>query len=370
MRTSGGRLLFVDCVPIRLKQQAAPFVHVAPGSEDAALLALLGSGDDALAALKLGVEAAEIEALRRSLSETQGDVVVMFGGELSADAQIALAQLPAALGASEGRRVLFHPLPLFNNSVGVHDIGLMGSSQSGGELPPARLLDAAGQEVRALYVAGSFLPAHLEGRADALAKLDLLVVQELFHTETTEHADVIFPAASFAEVDGTFTNNNGLVQRVRRSIPPVHQAKPDWVITSMLADALGVRFNFQMDVKNVFRELAANVPAYEGLRYPLLKDETRPVQAKHRINAGGASSEAVSALRGRVEQLGETAEKIFGTPPVGHELFRIGTLTGKVPQFHLLAAGNPEPENVLVSPLYQITLDASLRRAPAAAAGD
>ena len=47
---------------------------------------------------------------------------------------------------------------------------------------------------------------------------------------------------------------------------------------------------------------------------------------------------------------------------MGHELFKIGTLTDKVPQFHLLAAGNPEPETFRISPLYQITVDADLRR--------
>jgi hypothetical protein len=54
-------------------------------------------------------------------------------------------------------------------------------------------------------------------------------------------------------------------------------------------------------------------------------------------------------------------EKLSVTPRVGHELFKIGTLTDKVPQFHLLAAGNPRPETVRVSPLYQITVDADLR---------
>jgi hypothetical protein len=53
--------------------------------------------------------------------------------------------------------------------------------------------------------------------------------------------------------------------------------------------------------------------------------------------------------------------KVAVTPDVGHELFKIGTLTDKVPQFHLLAAGNPRPETVRVSPLYQITVDAELR---------
>ena len=57
----------------------------------------------------------------------------------------------------------------------------------------------------------------------------------------------------------------------------------------------------------------------------------------------------------RVEALPDTGEKITVTPDVGTELFRFGTLTDKVPQFHLLAAGNPRPETTAVSPLYQIT---------------
>ncbi len=98
------------------------------------------------------------------------------------------------------------------------------------------MLDDAGDEIRAIYIAGSFLPQQLTGREVSLGKLDFLVVQELFETDTTAFADVVLPAASFAEVDGTFTNNDGFVQRVRQSIPPVNQAMADWIITARLAD--------------------------------------------------------------------------------------------------------------------------------------
>ena len=364
VRNGGAKLVVINSVPIRLKQQAAQFVHIRPGAEDAAVLALVSPGDAELAAGKLGVEADELARASQILSATEGDVVVMFGGELSGEAQALLAQMPYSFGEKEGRRILFHPLPLFNNSIGVHDVGLMN-----GALNPLEMLDAAGGEVRAMYVAGSFLPAHLEGRADALARLDFLVVQELFLTETALHADVIFPAASFAESDGTYTNNNGLVQRVRQSISPVHQSKPDWMITSMIASALGMDFGFQMSASAVFNELARRVPAYEGLRYPLLKDETAPAQAKYAQAGRRDVSGSLEGVRQGVRELGEDGEKIDATPPVGHELFKLGTLTGKVPQFHLLAAGNPEPESVLISPLYQITIDPALRR-EASATGD
>jgi hypothetical protein len=117
-----------------------------------------------------------------------------------------------------------------------------------------------------------------------------------------------------------------------------------------------------MAASAVFREIAEKVPAYMGLRYPLFKDEKNPVQVKHPIS-GASSSDVSGELRATVEALPDGAEKLYGTPPIGHELFKTGTLTSKVPQFHLLEAGNPEPPTVLVSPLYQISIDPNLRRA-------
>ncbi|MDQ3586177.1 MAG: molybdopterin-dependent oxidoreductase [Acidobacteriota bacterium] len=357
VRNGGAQLVIINDTPIRLKQQAAQFIHIRPGTEDAAVWALTG-GKVETAARKLGVEAQEIEQVRQLIDATEGDLVIMFGGELSAAAQAALAQMPQQLGAKETRQILFHPLPLFNNSIGVHDIGLMS-----GALSATEMLEGAGSNLRALYVAGSFLPDQLRGHEDALSRLDFLIVQELFTTATTEHADVVFPAASFAEVDGTFTNNDGLVQRVRQSIPPVHQSKPDWMITALLANALGMDFNYQMSASAVFREIGERVPAYAGLRYPLLKDESNPVQAQHTIVGRQDVTRQTQELQQRVESFAETSEKKTGTPPVGHELFKPGTLTEKTPQFPLLYAGNPKPPTVLVSPLYQITVDTNLRRA-------
>jgi NADH-quinone oxidoreductase subunit G len=245
---------------------------------------------------------------------------------------------------------LFHPLPLFNNSIGAHDMGMMD-----GAMTPAEMLAASGEAIRAMYVTGSFLQQHVEAAEDALAKLDFLLVQELFETETTRHADVVLPASSYAEQDGTFTNNDGLVQRVRQSIPPVHQSKPDWMIIAQLAKELGLDYGFELSPGAVFREIGEKAPAYYGMRYPLLKDETNPIQAKYRVGQTDVSEE-LAAVRNGVEALDDTGEKIYGTPKVGHELFRIGNLTDKVPQFHLLASGNPRPETTAISPLYQITV--------------
>lgn len=352
VRNGGAKLIIINSVPIRLHEQAAQFIHILPGSEDAAVLALADEASDASTSAKLAIDAAELQSARKTIAETQGDLIIMFGGELSPTAQRVLGQLPQVL-ATEGRRVLLHPLPLYNNSIGAHDMGM-----EDGALTATEMLDAAGEAIRAIYAVGSFLPEQLQGREEALSKLDFLLVQELFETETTAFADVVLPAASFAEIDGTFTNNDGFVQRVRQAIPPVNQAKSDWLITDQLARELGIDFGFGMSASAVFREIGEKVPAYAGLRYPVIKDESQPMQVKHEILTGNALAQLIADLKATVERLAEGGEKLNGTPAVGHELFKIGTLTDKVPQFHLLAAGNPEPETTRVSPLYQITMGA------------
>ncbi len=359
VRNGGAKLILINSVPIRLREQASQFIHVRLGSENAAVLALADAAGDDLAARKMGVETSELDSARQTIKETQGDVVIMFGGELSSAAQAVVAQMPYTFGG-EGRRILLHPLPLFNNSIGALDMDMHGKTLT-------EVLEAASGSIRALYVAGSFLPENLHKSAEALGKLDFLVVQELFETETTAFADVVLPAASFAEIDGTYTNNDGFVQRIRKSIEPVNQSKPDWLIVSQLAKELGVDFGFEMSASAVFRELAGRIPAYADLRYPALKDESQPVQVNHAVAPGRDLTNELDEIRRAVEGLSDDGDKAGETPPVGHELFKLGTLTDKVPQFHLLAAGNPKPESFAISPLYQITIDEDIKREPVVA---
>jgi predicted molibdopterin-dependent oxidoreductase YjgC len=355
VRNGGAKLIIVNRAKIRLTDNAAQFVHVRPGAEDAFVLALADKAHDSLAAQKAGLWAEQIAAVRDAVNATQGNVVILFGGELSAAAQAVVAQLPQTF-AGEGRRVMHHPLPLYNNSVGAHDIGFMRGPSV------ADLLNHAGGAVKALHIMGSLLPEH---DVNALGKLDFLVVQEMFATTATAFADAVLPACSFAETDGTFTNSGGLVQRVRQSIAPVHQSKADWLIIEQLAHELGVDMGFQRSASAIFREIAAHVLAYAGLGYPALKDESRPAQAAYTFGARDVADE-LKALREAVGKLDETVEKITGRPKVGHKLFTPGTLTGKTPQFHYLAEGNEMPATTAVSPLYQISTNSLSRARPAA----
>jgi predicted molibdopterin-dependent oxidoreductase YjgC len=111
----------------------------------------------------------------------------------------------------------------------------------------------------------------------AFTQLEFLVVQDLFMNETAERAHVFLPAASFAEKDGTFTNSERRVQRVRQALVPPGQARPDWWITCELARRTARRLGSSaagFDYRHpseIFAELAALWPAVGGISYERLE---------------------------------------------------------------------------------------------------
>ncbi|HLE63915.1 MAG TPA: molybdopterin-dependent oxidoreductase, partial [Pyrinomonadaceae bacterium] len=142
VRNGGAKLIIANKVPIRLREQASQFIHLRPGTEDAMALALSGNDNDQLVVAQAEISQSELDNLRKTIAETQGDLIVMFGKEVGPDSQALLAQLPHSL-AAEGRRVLLHPLPFFNNSVGAHDMGL-----DEGAMTAAEMIDRSGGEIR------------------------------------------------------------------------------------------------------------------------------------------------------------------------------------------------------------------------------
>ena len=102
-------------------------------------------------------------------------------------------------------------------------------------------------EIKALYVMGENLMMsdpdlhHVEA---AIKNLDILVVQDIFMTETAKYADVVLPSAAFAEKEGTFSNTERRVQRVRKAVEAPGEAKPDWLIISELASRMGYKMAY------------------------------------------------------------------------------------------------------------------------------
>jgi len=129
-------------------------------------------------------------------------------------------------------------------------------------------------KIKALYLVGEnpvISEANSSHTRKALEKIDFLVVQDIFLTETAEYADVILPAASFAEKDGTITNTERRVQRIRKAVEPVGDSRADWWITCEIARRLGAKgFDFAGPAE-IMDEVASLTPIYGGISYARLE---------------------------------------------------------------------------------------------------
>ncbi|OMO24549.1 formate dehydrogenase subunit alpha [Vibrio lentus] len=132
------------------------------------------------------------------------------------------------------------------------------------------IIDAAcHRDVRGLYVMGENPVLSDPNQAhviEGLEALDFLVVQDIFLTETAQCADVVLPSCSFAEKSGHFTNTERRVQRINPAVNPPGEAKEDWVIIQMLANAMGGGWGYNT-VADITNEIARVTPQYGGLRW-------------------------------------------------------------------------------------------------------
>jgi len=130
-------------------------------------------------------------------------------------------------------------------------------------------------KVKALYMVGEnpiLSDADANHVRKAIEQADFIVSQDIFLTETNKLADVVLPAASYAEKDGTFTNTERRVQRVRKAIEPIGQSKPDWWILCEIAKRMGASgFDFS-GPSEIMDEIAAVTPIYHGISYDRLEN--------------------------------------------------------------------------------------------------
>jgi formate dehydrogenase alpha subunit len=138
------------------------------------------------------------------------------------------------------------------------------------------MMDAAHEgTVKMMYIMGEnpmVSDPDLNHVEEALKNLDFLVVQDIFMTETAALADVVLPAASFAEKDGTFTNTERKVQRVRKAINPVGDSKSDWEIIAAIMNKLGYKADYKQ-AQDIMEEIAAVIPSYAGISYDRIETE-------------------------------------------------------------------------------------------------
>jgi formate dehydrogenase alpha subunit len=142
-------------------------------------------------------------------------------------------------------------------------------------LTHTEIFDAAYKgDIKAIYLVGEnpvLTEANAAHSIEAMEKLEFFVVQDIFLNETAQKADVVLPAASFAEKNGTFVNTERRVQRVRRVIDPVGEAKPDWWILSAIANEMGTEGFAYNSAEEIFNEITSLTPSYAGITYDRLE---------------------------------------------------------------------------------------------------
>jgi len=257
------------------------------------------------AAVVTGVPAEDLrEAARLFAAAERSSIVYSMGitqHTTGTDNVLALANLAMLTGSVGRESTGVNPLRGQNNVQGACDLAalpdvlpgyqkvgdaeLRGKFEKAWGVPlPARpgltvveMVHAAEEgKVRAMVIMGEN-PALSDPNANrarkAMQTLDLLVVQDLFLTETAEYADVVLPGVCFAEKDGTFTNTERRIQRVRRAVLPPAEARQDWEILCEVATRLGHPMSYGGPAE-VMDEIARLTPIYGGVSYDRLKQGT------------------------------------------------------------------------------------------------
>lgn len=261
----GATLIVANARPTKLDRAATFKVRYEYGHEVATVLGMLVAGSS---------EAADAFARAEN-------AIILFGREgLDFAGSTALAQACANLlsatnhyGRPNNGLLAVWPRA---NTMGAWDMGVR---------PSGRALS----EVFAGASAAWIIAADPVGDGALEALPDFTVVQELFLTETAKHADVVLPAAAWAEREGTYTNGERRVQRFYPAVPAKGQSKPDCEIAALIGARLGVsvpRFPAQ-----IFLEIAKTVPAYAGLDYGELAkvDKQWPEVGGRDLYYGGTS---------------------------------------------------------------------------------
>jgi formate dehydrogenase major subunit len=254
-----------------------------------------------------GVDAQEVRAAAR-LYATGGNGAIYYGLGVTEHSQgsttvMAIANLAMATGNIGREGVGVNPLRGQNNVQGSCDMGSFPHEFSGyrhvsnddaretferlwgvpltkepGLRIPNMMDEAVDGAFKGLYVQGEDIAqsdpdtSHITA---GLKAMECVVVQDLFLNETARYAHVFLPGASFLEKDGTFTNAERRISRVRRAIPPL-AGMADWETTMALANALGVAMHYNHP-SEIMDEIAATTPTFKGVSYARL-DELGSIQ--------------------------------------------------------------------------------------------
>lgn len=300
----GAKLVVLNARETRLDKYATHSIHYQPQT-------VLQTVYQLLTAAKVETESDEPLSLAAKALVEAENLVIFYGYEgLTLEQSSALAQLLAnLLLVNNGERdhvgrINNGLIPVWphNNTQGAWDMGVHPALG-----PGYKALPDPGMDSKAIYQAAETgdLQALFVIAADPIGdglmagrgQLDFLVVQDLFLTETAAAADVVLPAQSWVERDGTYTNGERRVQRSYPAIQPVGDSKADWQILALICERVGLgKPPFAASL--VFQDIANFVPQYKGMTYRSLArvEQQWPVVGGEDLYYGGTAYDNQAGL--------------------------------------------------------------------------
>ncbi len=263
-----------------------------------------------------GVPAEEIRKAARLYAKADRAAIYFAMGitqhKTGTDNVLALANLAMVTGNVGKKGAGVNPLRGQNNVQGACDLGALPNVYPGYQkvedpamqekfaeawgiepdtengLTVVEIFNEAGKDIKGIYIMGEnpvLSDPDQNHIKQALEDLEFLVVQDIFMTETAEYADVVLPAASFAEKSGTFTNTERRIQLVNPAVESPGEAKPDWQIISMLASKMGYAMDYAHPAE-IMAEIASLTPIYGGVYHGRLREKTLQWPCPDRRHAG------------------------------------------------------------------------------------
>lgn len=300
----GAKLVVLNVRPTRLDRYASCVIHYGSGEALSTVQAVVNGA-------KVKSDSQEATAAAAAMLMEAENLVAFYGYEgLSYEQTDTLAKLLANLllikdgDAAHAGRVNNGLVPVWphNNTQGAWDMGVHPAFEPGYKAVEEAGMSAADVftavsrgNLSALYVMGCDPIG--DGLMEGRSQLDFMVVQELFMTATAEAADVVLPAQSWAEREGSFTSGERRVQRYYQAIQPVGQSRPDWQILMQVGEKLGLS-KPSVAGSLVFRDLAKVVSQYKGMDYRTLArvEKQYPDVSRDDLYYGGTSYENRSGL--------------------------------------------------------------------------
>jgi NADH-quinone oxidoreductase subunit G len=315
------KLFVLNSKDIKLARKATQFVKVAAGQEAAAVRWMAHQEGQLTPEL--------VEALTQLIAhlDAEPEVAIVFGSEISG---VAIAQL-VAFGSKLRGKARYMLLGDYVNSRGAADMGVLPDrfpgyayvdsasarealekhwdsvlSSKPGLTAPKMVEDAQAGKLKALYVMGGNPLAHFGTLGVGRGKLETLIVHEMFLTETALQADVVFPAASGYEKDGSVTNTAGEIQLIHKAAE-VMGPRSDFDLLRILSHqlerlGLGKAFHYK-SVANVFEEIRKIVPGYDVQPMALLTGGAEPVHVHVSRNGHALYDVPVGLIRSAQDTL-------------------------------------------------------------------